>query len=362
MPRERIMIMAGGTGGHVYPALAVANCLRQQGIELLWLGTDKGLESELVEKHGFTLCRINIGGLRGKGIARLLIAPALLCRALYEAMCAIHRFKPDAILGMGGYASGPGGIAAWISRIPLYIHEQNAIAGMTNRILAPLAKMKLAGFPGAFAESSSVEVTGNPVRQEIVNLSNVGKNTIDFNERPLSLLILGGSQGALALNTTVPRVLNKIGDDVEIKVWHQSGKQHLDKTRSCYEKAGLEHARVDAYITDMAEAYEWADLVLCRSGALTLAEVCVAGLASILVPFPYAVDDHQTANARVLSENGAAVLLPEPELESGKLEALITSLYQAPATLQSMAEKTRAIASPNAAARVASICLGGSNA
>ena len=362
MLRERIMIMAGGTGGHVYPALAVAECLRQQGVDLLWLGTDKGLESELVERHGFILRRINIGGLRGKGIARLLLAPVLLLRALFEALAVIRQFKPDAVLGMGGYASGPGGIAAWISRIPLYIHEQNAIAGMTNRLLAPLAKMKLTGFPGAFAPARNVEVTGNPVRQEIVELAAANSSNFDFEDKPLSLLILGGSQGAMALNTAVPQILGNLGDGVEISVWHQTGKQHLQETRLCYEQSGLKQARVEPYITDMAQAYEWADLVLCRAGALTIAEVCVAGLASILVPFPYAVDDHQTANARVLSEKGAAVLLPEPELKSGRLEALITSLYQAPASLQSMAEKTRAIASPNAATRVASICLGGSNA
>ena len=362
MPRERIMIMAGGTGGHVYPALAVAECLRQMGIELLWLGTDKGLEAELVEKHGFKLSRINIGGLRGKGLAQLLLAPVRLCRALYEAMIVIREFKPDAVLGMGGYASGPGGVAAWISRIPLYIHEQNAIAGLTNRLLAPLTKLKLAGFPGSFAEKTGVEVTGNPVRQEIIDLSTASKSSADLGSRPLCLLVLGGSQGALALNTTLPGVLANIPSDVDIRIWHQTGKQHLDETRKCYELAAFDGARVDAYITDMAEAYKWADLVLCRAGALTIAEVCVAGLASILVPFPYAVDDHQTANARVLSEGGGAVLLPEAEMKNGKLASIITGLYRAPAKLQDMAEKTRALACPEATVRVANICAGVTNA
>ena len=362
MPRERIMIMAGGTGGHVYPALAVAEQLRGQGIELLWLGTDKGLEAELVEKHGFELSRINISGLRGKGKLHLLTAPLRLCRALYEALVVIRRFRPDAVLGMGGYASGPGGIAAWISRIPLYIHEQNAIAGMTNRMLAPFARMKLAGFPGAFVNKPDVEVTGNPVRKEIIQLSETTARAVDLDSKPLCLLVLGGSQGARALNTLVPEVLKNLADDIQISVWHQTGKRHLEETRDVYERVGIGEARVDAYITAMAKAYEWADLVLCRAGALTLAELCVSGLASILVPFPYAVDDHQTANARVLSDTGAAFLLPEPELQSGKLEKLITGLYQAPARLQAMAEKTRDLAHPDAAVRVANICLGVTNA
>lgn len=362
MPRERIMIMAGGTGGHVYPALAVAEHLRAQGVELLWLGTERGMEAQLVPEHGYKLVKIDIGGLRGKGITQMLFAPFRLCRALMQALGVMRQFKPQAVLGMGGYASGPGGIAAWLSSIPLYIHEQNAIAGMTNRLLTPFARLKLEGFAGAFNTSKDVETTGNPVRQEILQLGEKVKKQKFEKGRPLCLLVLGGSQGARALNTMVPRALNKLPADIQLEVWHQTGSQHLQQTEHTYREVGYSHARVEAYITDMADAYSWADLVLCRAGALTLAELCVARLASILVPFPFAVDDHQTANARVFSDNGAAVLMPEPDMQMGKLESLITSLYQAPSRLHSMALKAGELAHPDATGRVAGICLGGSNA
>lgn len=361
MLRKRILIMAGGTGGHVYPALAVALQLRGQGIEVKWLGTAGGLEHQLVPKQGFELMTIDIGGLRGKGRLQLLFAPLRLCRALVQALRVLRRFRPDAVLGMGGYASGPGGIATWLMRIPLYIHEQNAIAGMTNRLLAPFAHLILEGLPGAFRGNERALTIGNPVREEILALNNIAGN--DRGEQdPFRLLVLGGSQGAKALNDSVPPALALLREDIQIMVWHQTGNRHHQQTEKLYADTANTEARVDAYIDDMAGAYAWADLVLCRAGALTLAELCVAGLASILVPFPYAVDDHQTANARVLSERGAAVLLPESELQAGVLSSLLESFYSTPSRLKDMAKKAGELARPDATSRVAAICLGVSHA
>lgn len=358
MSRERILIMAGGTGGHVYPALAVADYLRKQGTQVHWLGTEAGLEARVVPQKGYELATIKVMGLRGKGPERLLLAPFILCVALLQAMLIIRRFKPHAVLGMGGYVSGPGGLAAWVLRVPLYIHEQNAIAGLTNRLLAPLATLVMQGFPHTFKVSERVQTTGNPVREEIINLSACRKPLAEKRQDELCLLVLGGSLGAKALNQTIPSALKILPADIRIRIWHQTGTQHLQQTKVIYEKLGLDQARVDAYIEDMAAAYAWADLVLCRAGALTLAELCVSGLAAILVPYPHAVDDHQTANAHYLSDADAAVLLPESKLEAGNLASLLSGFYRARCRLQAMAERTRQLAYLDATARVAKICLG----
>ncbi len=358
MSHERILIMAGGTGGHVYPALAVADYLREHGAQILWLGTQAGLEARIVPQQGYTLSVVRVSGLRGSGLQRLLLAPVTLCIALIQALLIIRNFKPDAVLGMGGYVSGPGGLAAWLLRVPLYIHEQNAIAGLTNRLLAPFATLVMQGFPRTFPSSDRVQTTGNPVRQEIIKLSATEKSNIEEKQGGICLLVLGGSLGARALNQIVPSALKRLPADSQLQIWHQTGTRHLQQTKEIYEGLGLDKVRVDAYIDDMADAYGWADLVLCRAGALTLAELCVSGLASVLVPYPYAVDDHQTANARYLSDAGAAVLVPESELQADNLASLLSDFCHARSRLQAMAERARRLACMNATMLVAENCLG----
>jgi UDP-N-acetylglucosamine--N-acetylmuramyl-(pentapeptide) pyrophosphoryl-undecaprenol N-acetylglucosamine transferase len=362
MSPKRILIMAGGTGGHVYPALAVAESLRANDVQILWLGTESGLEARVVPEKGYNLSTIRVAGLRGKNLLRILLAPLTIAVALFQSMKIIRQFKPDAVLGMGGYVSGPGGIAAWILRVPLYIHEQNAIAGLTNRLLAPLATYVMQGFPDTFKSTKHLQTTGNPVREEILSLASSAKLNSEESKDDICLLVLGGSLGARALNQTVPAAMKVLDSDSRIQIWHQTGPKHLQQTKENYERYGLKGARVDAYIEDMADAYEWADLVLCRAGALTLAELCVVGLASVLIPFPYAVDDHQTANAKHLSDAGAAVLLPESELDAGKLASLLGGLCHARTRLRTMAESTRKLAYLNATTEVAEICLGGAHA
>jgi UDP-N-acetylglucosamine--N-acetylmuramyl-(pentapeptide) pyrophosphoryl-undecaprenol N-acetylglucosamine transferase len=354
--------MAGGTGGHVYPALAVAESLRANDVQILWLGTESGLEARVVPEKGYNLSTIRVAGLRGKNLLRIFLAPLTITVALFQSIKIIRQFKPDAVLGMGGYVSGPGGIAAWILRVPLYIHEQNAIAGLTNRLLAPLATYVMQGFPDTFKSSKHLQTTGNPVREEIISLASSAKSNSEESKDDICLLVLGGSLGARALNQTVPAAMKALESDSRIQIWHQTGPKHLQQTKENYERYGLKEVRVDAYIEDMADAYKWADLVLCRAGALTLAELCVVGLASVLIPFPYAVDDHQTANAKHLSDAGAAVLLPESELDAGKLASLLGGLCQARTRLRTMAESTRKLAYLNATTQVAEICLGGAHA
>ncbi len=362
MSHKRILIMAGGTGGHVYPALAVAKYLRECDVEILWLGTQNGLESRVVPANAIAFSTIRIAGLRGKGFVRVLMAPFKLIIALIQSIILIRNFKADAVLGMGGYVSGPGGIAAWLLRVPLYIHEQNAIAGLTNRLLAPFATFIMQGFPDTFDDKSKVETTGNPVRKEIIEFSQLqGQEGKDESE-DIRLLVLGGSLGARALNQTLPAAVAGMTKDTGLKIWHQTGDKHLASTEKQYKELGIEEAKIEAFIEDMASAYGWADLILCRAGALTLAEICVCGIAAILVPYPFAVDDHQTANARSLSEHDAAILLPESELAVEKLRTLLSGLCQAPAQIKAMAAKTKSFAYPDATEKVANICLGGVHA
>jgi UDP-N-acetylglucosamine--N-acetylmuramyl-(pentapeptide) pyrophosphoryl-undecaprenol N-acetylglucosamine transferase len=347
--------MAGGTGGHVYPALAVADYLRARGVPLYWLGTRHGLESRVVPERKYALLTIDIRGLRGGGMAGWLLAPFRLCIALVQAMRHLHRCQPAIVLGMGGFVSGPGGLAAWLLRIPLVIHEQNAIAGLTNRLLAPLARVVLQGFPGSFRSAIGARTTGNPVRAEITALAPPAQR---FSDRagPVRLLVLGGSQGARALNQRLPAALGNLRH-LALQVLHQAGPRHLEETQSLYAEAGLAGVEVVPYIEDMAGAYAWADLVLCRAGALTIAELCVAGIAAILVPYPFAVDDHQTANARHLSGAGAAVLLAEKDLDAGVLAALISELASDRGRLLGMADRCRTLGHPEAVQAVGEACL-----
>ena len=352
--KRKVLIMAGGTGGHVFPALATAEKLQQQGVEVEWLGSMKGIENELVPKAGIPLYRISITGLRGKGRLSLLLAPFRLARALGQALGVLHRARPDAVLGMGGFASGPGGLAAWLCRVPVVVHEQNAIPGMTNRTLARLARRVLQAFPQAFEGRAGVETTGNPVRGPILNLAPPAERYAG-REGPIRLLVVGGSLGALAINRILPQALARIPEESRPQVWHQTGRQHLEATQSAYAEAGIE-ASVVSFIDRMDRAYEWADLVLCRAGALTVSEIEIAGLPAVFVPFPHAVDDHQTANARHMEQQGAARLIQQSELDAERLATVLTELNNRNELLM-MAERAREQARPDAGDRVAQVCL-----
>lgn len=334
MPTVRIMIMAGGTGGHVYPALAVARVLRDRGHEVVWMGTPDSFESRVVPAQGYPIEYIRIGGLRGKGLLRVLLAPLLIARAMLDAWAVFRRRDPAAVLGMGGYAAGPGGLVAWLWGLPLLIHESNAVAGMTNRLLARVANCTMQAFPGTFRRGTTV---GNPVRREIVGVADPTQRFAGRNG-PLRLLVLGGSQGARFLNQTVPQALATMADSERPQVRHQAGRT-LEFARTQYAKSGVE-ASIEDFIEDMAEAYAWADLVICRAGASTIAELAAAGCASILVPFPSAVDDHQTHNALHLVRAGAARLLPEGEMTPSGLAAELRGLGDR-GRLLAMAAKAR---------------------
>lgn len=351
-----ILIMAGGTGGHIYPALAVADCLRERGIPLLWLGTKTGLESKVVPENGYQLLTINISGLRGKGIIRWLTAPLSILMAIVQSILVLSKQKPAAVLGMGGFASGPGGVAAWLMRIPLCIHEQNAVAGMTNRILAPLARIVMQAFPNTFTSSANANVTGNPVREAIVEIANPEERFQNRDDDCLRVLVVGGSLGAKVLNEVVPDTLAILGEEINFQVIHQTGPRHLDSTRSHYQSLNIS-VQPQAYIDDMASVYEWADLVLCRAGAMTVAEIAAAGVASILVPYPYAVDDHQTANALFLSSEGAAILIQETELNAQSLAQLFRDFSRNRNNILKMANISRSLSRPEATDQVADLCM-----
>ncbi len=351
-----ILVMAGGTGGHVYPALAVAEALRAAGAGVVWLGTRAGLEARVVPAAGYPIEWLPVLALRGKGLARRIKAPFMLARALIAALAVLRRHRPRAVLGLGGYVTGPGGVGAWLLRIPLLIHEQNAIPGLTNRWLARLARVVMEAFPGSFPAAARAQHTGNPVRAAITQLP----SRTAHGGRP-RLLVLGGSLGARALNRIVPEALAQLADNERPEVWHQTGGAHADEVPGFYAAAGVE-ARLAPFIEDMAAAYGWADLVLCRAGALTIAELACAGLPALLVPYPHAVDDHQTHNARYLSEHGAALLIPQQDLSAATLKETLRALLADPARLAAMAEAARARARPDATARVASLTLAAAGA
>lgn len=347
--RRPILIMAGGTGGHVFPALAVAEQLKALGWPVHWLGTQAGLEARVVPPAGIPVHWINVKGLRGKGLLRKLSAPFMLLWALLQAARVVISVRPAAVLGMGGFTTGPGGVMAWLLRRPLVIHEQNSVAGMTNRLLVPFASRVLEAFPGSL---KGAQLTGNPVRRRIAELAFTPP---DCSGRRPRLLVVGGSLGARVLNEVVPAALAGINEAERPDVRHQTGLKLIDAAREAYRVAGVE-ARLDAFIDDMADAYQWADLVLCRAGALTIAELAAVGVASILVPYPHAVDDHQTGNARYLVDAGAAVLLPQSELTEKRLQQEL-QLLQQPQQLAVMAQRARDKALPDAAHQVARQCI-----
>lgn len=345
--RGTVLIMAGGTGGHVFPALAIADALRANGSEIAWLGTQRGIEARLVPQAGIPLFFVTVTGLRGKGPLALLKAPWQLLKAVYESIRLLKRLRPACVLGMGGFAAGPGGLAAWLLRCPLVIHEQNAVAGTTNRLLSRLANRVLVAFPDALPKARWV---GNPVRSAIADLPEPAARAIG-QHRPLRMLVLGGSLGAHALNVALPDALH--GRAVE--VLHQSGVNDAESVAAAYQQAGVT-ARVEAFIDDMPAAYGWADLAVCRAGALTVAELSAAGLAAVLVPYPHAIDDHQTRNAEWLAASGAAIVLPQVQLEAGALPAVLDRLLADPAQLVVMANAARSKARPDAAQQAAQFC------
>ncbi|MBW8310803.1 undecaprenyldiphospho-muramoylpentapeptide beta-N-acetylglucosaminyltransferase [Stenotrophomonas sp.] len=349
-----VLILAGGTGGHIFPGLAVAAALRERAVPVVWLGSAGGMETRLVPPAGIAIETISVSGLRGKGAITLLKAPFLLLRSIGQALAIVRRLRPRAVLSFGGYAAGPGGLCAWLLRRPLLVHEQNRAPGLTNRVLSRLARRVLCGFPGAFP-AGRAEVVGNPVRPEIAAVPPPAVR-LAGRAGPARLLVLGGSQGAHALNKMLPQVLAGVPANERPEVRHQCGERHAEVTRRVYAEAGVA-ASVEPFIADMAAAYAWADLVVCRAGALTLAELCAAGVGSVLVPFPAAVDDHQTRNAEYLVEAGAAVLVPEGEGFAERMAAAATRLLPDAAARLAMASAARGIAHADAAERVARIVL-----
>lgn len=344
---SRLMIMAGGTGGHVFPALAVAQALQQQGHEVHWLGTAAGLESRVVPGAGLPLHTLTIGGLRGKGWRTRLMAPMTVLRAVWQARGLMQRLKIQGVVGFGGYVTGPGGVAARSLGLPLVIHEQNAIAGFTNRCLSWMATRVLLGFPGAL-RGNHVITTGNPVRQDITQIKSVAAHRAS--ERPLRVLVVGGSLGAQALNEHLPSALAQLDPTERPEVRHQTGQAQAEATVQRYDRLGV-HADVVPFIDDMAAALAWADVMVCRSGALTVAELAAVGLPAVLVPYPFAVDDHQTANARFLSDAGAAFLLPQTQLNATTLAQTLRR-FQDPELRQSMAQRAQSLGRPQATADV----------
>ncbi len=356
MKRGTVLIMAGGTGGHIFPALAAARVLRERGFEPVWLGTQRGLEAKLVPPQQIEIEWISMSGLRGKGIATWFAAPFKLALAVWQSLKVMRRRKPAVVLGAGGFVSGPGGIAAWLTRRPLVIHEQNAIAGMTNRMLSRFARRVLEAFPSSFPARAHAERVGNPVRREIAALAPPAQR---FAERsgPLRVLIFGGSQGAARLNTVVPAAFAMIDAAHRPKIIHQAGERHLAAARDMYAKHGVD-ADVRAFIDDMAEVYAWADIVICRSGALTVSEIAAAGLGAVFIPFAAAVDDHQTRNAQFLVDAEAAVLIPESELAPLRLYETLRGLFAAGREkLADMATRARALAITDADVRLADACI-----
>lgn len=341
---KRLMVMAGGTGGHVFPGLAVAHHLMAQGWQVRWLGTADRMEADLVPKHGIEIDFIRISGLRGKGLKAQLTAPLRIWQAVRQAKAIMRSYQPDVVLGMGGYVSGPGGLAAWQCGIPVVLHEQNGIAGLTNRWLARIAAKVMQAFPGAFPNA---EVVGNPVRTDVLALP-LPAERLQGREGPTRVLVIGGSQGARVLNQTVPEVAARLGD--RITLWHQVGKGALETVQRDYERVGQTQHKVTEFIDDMAAAYAWADVVVCRSGALTVSEIAAAGLPAIFVPFMHK-DRQQYWNARPLEQAGAAKIIEQPQFNADVVAELLASWDRK--MLLAMAEKARAVAIPDATERVA---------
>lgn len=352
---KKILIMAGGTGGHVIPALTVAEALRGRGAEVEWLGTPRGLENELVPKANFPLHHISISGWRGSAVTKWAVAPFLLARAYLQAKRIIKLVNPDVVLGMGGFASGPGGLAARACHKTLIIQEQNAVPGLTNRVLARFADQVFEAFPGSFPLKRAAITTGNPVRASIAQLPSPRERLLRREDK-IRLLILGGSQGAQALNEAVPKALAMLASEERPQVWHQTGKHNYNETRRSYQVLSLQ-AQIDPFIDNMDKAYAWADLVVCRAGALTLTELMAAGLGSLLIPYPYAADDHQTRNAEYLVKAQAAVILPQKQLTPARLTEVLHQLINNRERLLLMADFAHRLYHSDATEKIVQACL-----
>lgn len=344
---KRIVIMAGGTGGHVFPALAVAQWLIENGWQVSWLGTHKGLESKIVPEQGIEIDWLSVAGVRGKGLFSKLASGFKLIMACGQALAILYRRKPDVVLGMGGFVAGPGGLMAKVLRIPLVIHEQNRIPGTTNKLLAKVANQVLEAFPNSFKNEFNAKCTGNPLRKQFQNL---GQEKVKNEQNDLHLLIIGGSQGAQALNEVIPDALANMK---AIEIRHQTGANMQEQVAKRYKELGIK-AEATAFIQDMVSAYEWADIIICRAGAMTVSEVAAMGLPAILIPLPNAIDDHQMANARYLSEAGAGLILPQKELNAESLNSLINKVQQ---QLEAMAVAAKKCASMDATEVVAKCCI-----
>lgn len=351
----KIMIAAGGTGGHVFPGLAVAQVLRARGHEVVWMGTPDSFESRTVPKHGIEVRFVRVKGLRGKGALSWLGAPLRLLRALRDASAVLRAERPDVMLGMGGFAAGPGGLAAWLSRRPLVIHEQNSIAGLTNRLLARFAGRVLEAFPDTFGDTfERAETVGNPVRPGFAELADPAQR-IGARGGAAQLLVIGGSLGAKALNEMVPAALALMPEAQRPRVRHQGGRT-VEAAQAAYAKHAVQ-GEVSTFIEDMPAAYAWADLVICRAGASTIAELAAAGCAALLVPFPYAVDDHQTRNGQYLVDAGAALMVPEHMLSPELLAEMLGGLLARREQLVAMGQAARKAAWPDAVNTIANVCL-----
>lgn len=335
-----VLMMAGGTGGHVIPALSVANALAQKGYAIEWLGTAQGIESQLVPQAGYPLHCLTISGLRGKGKLGLFVAPWRITKAVLQALKLIKKLQPFAVVGFGGYATGPGGVAAKLAGVPLLIHEQNAVAGLTNKLLRPVSNVVMQAFPAALKNALTV---GNPVRAEVAAIAEPAARLQANSQAPLKVLVVGGSLGAVAVNQLVLEAMQQLPAEIRPQLHHQVGKGSLETMQAAYQTAGLT-VQVSAFISDMAEAYCWADLVICRAGALTVAEIAAAGCAALFIPFPFAVDDHQTANANYLVSQQAALMHQQKDLTAAKLAAEITQLHHNRGQLIALASKARQLA------------------
>lgn len=358
--RKTILIMAGGTGGHVIPALSIALKLKQHGIQTEWLGTRSGLESSILENTGIPLHFISVQGVRGKGLLKSLLSPLMIIMAVCQALKILISIKPQCVLGMGGFVSGPGGVAARLLGKKLLIHEQNAVAGFSNKMLALIAFRVMEAFPETFKPSKKVVYTGNPVRDDIASIKPLADRMGD-RQRPLNLLVLGGSLGAASINKLVPAAIATMSSIKRPKIMHQAGKDKVEDTLDSYREHALEvdgsEIRVTDFIEKMNLAYEWADVVLCRSGAMTVSEIAVAGMPAIFVPYPYAVDDHQTRNAEWLSKQNAAVLIQQSDLTPNKLGSMLEELGNDRSKLLTMARKSIALAQKSACDNVVAQCL-----
>lgn len=373
---KKVLIMAGGTGGHIFPALSIAHYLQTLGVAVEWLGSKKGMEAELIPQTGIPIHYISISGLRGKSSLTKVFSPFAIVIAIFQALVKIHKSKPSCVLGMGGFVTGPGGVAAWLLRKPLLLHEQNAIAGFSNQLLYPMASIVMEGFAGAFTRKQEITKSsllkricsgdkaihiGNPLRQEIVDCPPPQQRYSEFdNQTGIKLLVLGGSLGAIAINKLIPELLNEFLAADKIELWHQCGKQNVESCRAYYKELGIPESdkrRVVPFIENMAEAYCWADIVVCRAGASTVSEIAAVGIPAVFIPFPFAVDDHQTENAIIMQKLGAAWVIQQKELSASALGSVLMKVIEDKKLILKVALLAKQAAKTDATQQAAKYCM-----